>query len=172
MTHRGCPFQCVFCGHNSGFKPRYRTPATCSTRWRRSWRATGRRPDRRRDVRTAHGEDEEDPRGDHRPGIAAAGEVLGATAGRPGGRGVHAAPEDCELRGARARSRVGEPGGAARDAEGDHARAGRAGSRAGEGERPSGVEQVHPRPPPRDAEDLRARWCLARSTRTSSRSRS
>jgi radical SAM superfamily enzyme YgiQ (UPF0313 family) len=26
LTHRGCPFQCVFCGHNSGFKPRYRTP--------------------------------------------------------------------------------------------------------------------------------------------------
>jgi anaerobic magnesium-protoporphyrin IX monomethyl ester cyclase len=27
ITHRGCPFQCVFCGHNSGFKPRYRSPA-------------------------------------------------------------------------------------------------------------------------------------------------
>jgi anaerobic magnesium-protoporphyrin IX monomethyl ester cyclase len=27
ITHRGCPFQCVFCSHNSGFKPRYRTPA-------------------------------------------------------------------------------------------------------------------------------------------------
>jgi anaerobic magnesium-protoporphyrin IX monomethyl ester cyclase len=27
LTHRGCPFQCVFCGHNSGFKPRYRSPA-------------------------------------------------------------------------------------------------------------------------------------------------
>jgi radical SAM superfamily enzyme YgiQ (UPF0313 family) len=26
LTHRGCPFQCVFCSHNSGFKPRYRTP--------------------------------------------------------------------------------------------------------------------------------------------------
>jgi radical SAM superfamily enzyme YgiQ (UPF0313 family) len=26
LTHRGCPFQCTFCGHNSGFKPRYRTP--------------------------------------------------------------------------------------------------------------------------------------------------
>jgi len=26
ITHRGCPFQCVFCSHNSGFKPRYRTP--------------------------------------------------------------------------------------------------------------------------------------------------
>jgi anaerobic magnesium-protoporphyrin IX monomethyl ester cyclase len=27
ITHRGCPFKCVFCSHNSGFKPRYRTPA-------------------------------------------------------------------------------------------------------------------------------------------------
>jgi anaerobic magnesium-protoporphyrin IX monomethyl ester cyclase len=26
ITHRGCPFKCVFCSHNSGFKPRYRTP--------------------------------------------------------------------------------------------------------------------------------------------------
>lgn len=26
LTHRGCPFKCTFCGHNSGFKPRYRTP--------------------------------------------------------------------------------------------------------------------------------------------------
>lgn len=26
LTHRGCPFQCTFCGHNSGFSPRYRTP--------------------------------------------------------------------------------------------------------------------------------------------------
>jgi anaerobic magnesium-protoporphyrin IX monomethyl ester cyclase len=26
ITHRGCPFKCVFCSHNSGFKPRYRAP--------------------------------------------------------------------------------------------------------------------------------------------------
>lgn len=26
LTHRGCPFQCTFCGHNSGFKVRYHTP--------------------------------------------------------------------------------------------------------------------------------------------------
>jgi len=26
ITHRGCPFRCMFCSHNSGFKPRYRTP--------------------------------------------------------------------------------------------------------------------------------------------------
>ncbi len=26
ITHRGCPFRCVFCSHNSGFTPRYRTP--------------------------------------------------------------------------------------------------------------------------------------------------
>ncbi len=26
LTHRGCPFQCTFCGHNSGFRPRYRSP--------------------------------------------------------------------------------------------------------------------------------------------------
>ena len=26
LTHRGCPFECNFCGHNSGFKPRYRSP--------------------------------------------------------------------------------------------------------------------------------------------------
>jgi anaerobic magnesium-protoporphyrin IX monomethyl ester cyclase len=25
LTHRGCPFQCNFCGHNSGFRPRYRS---------------------------------------------------------------------------------------------------------------------------------------------------
>ena len=26
LTHRGCPFRCIFCSHNSGFAPRYRTP--------------------------------------------------------------------------------------------------------------------------------------------------
>jgi len=26
LTHRGCPFHCTFCGHNSGFKARFRTP--------------------------------------------------------------------------------------------------------------------------------------------------
>ena len=26
LTHRGCPFRCNFCSHNSGFRPRYRTP--------------------------------------------------------------------------------------------------------------------------------------------------
>ena len=26
LTHRGCPFHCTFCGHNSGFKTRFRTP--------------------------------------------------------------------------------------------------------------------------------------------------
>ena len=26
LTHRGCPFHCVFCSHNSGFRPRYRSP--------------------------------------------------------------------------------------------------------------------------------------------------
>jgi anaerobic magnesium-protoporphyrin IX monomethyl ester cyclase len=26
LTHRGCPFQCNFCGHNSGFTARFRTP--------------------------------------------------------------------------------------------------------------------------------------------------
>ena len=26
LTHRGCPFECNFCGHNSWFKPRYRSP--------------------------------------------------------------------------------------------------------------------------------------------------
>jgi radical SAM superfamily enzyme YgiQ (UPF0313 family) len=25
LTHRGCPFECNFCAHNSGFKPRYRS---------------------------------------------------------------------------------------------------------------------------------------------------
>jgi radical SAM superfamily enzyme YgiQ (UPF0313 family) len=27
LTHRGCPFKCNFCGHNSGFTARFRTPA-------------------------------------------------------------------------------------------------------------------------------------------------
>ena len=27
LTHRGCPFRCVFCSHNSGSTPRYRSPA-------------------------------------------------------------------------------------------------------------------------------------------------
>ncbi|MGE5273995.1 MAG: B12-binding domain-containing radical SAM protein [Verrucomicrobiota bacterium] len=27
LTHRGCPFRCVFCSHNSGVTPRYRSPA-------------------------------------------------------------------------------------------------------------------------------------------------
>ena len=27
LTHRGCPFKCNFCGHNSGFIARFRTPA-------------------------------------------------------------------------------------------------------------------------------------------------
>ena len=26
LTHRGCPFHCTFCSHNSGFKTRFRTP--------------------------------------------------------------------------------------------------------------------------------------------------
>jgi len=26
LTHRGCPFQCNFCGHNSGFTARFRSP--------------------------------------------------------------------------------------------------------------------------------------------------
>lgn len=26
LTHRGCPFHCTFCGHNSGFKARFRSP--------------------------------------------------------------------------------------------------------------------------------------------------
>ena len=26
LTHRGCPYQCNFCSHNSGFKARYRSP--------------------------------------------------------------------------------------------------------------------------------------------------
>ena len=67
-------------------------------------------PDRRRDVRAAHGEDEEDPRGDHRPRIAPPDHVLGANAGRSGRRGVHAAPQDCKLRDTRARSRVRQSG--------------------------------------------------------------
>lgn len=25
LTHRGCPYRCTFCGHNSGFKARFRT---------------------------------------------------------------------------------------------------------------------------------------------------
>lgn len=25
LTHRGCPYQCTFCGHNSGFKARFRS---------------------------------------------------------------------------------------------------------------------------------------------------
>jgi len=31
LTHRGCPFECNFCGHNSGFKPRYRSPENVLT---------------------------------------------------------------------------------------------------------------------------------------------
>lgn len=27
LTHRGCPFKCNFCGHNSGFTARFRSPA-------------------------------------------------------------------------------------------------------------------------------------------------
>lgn len=27
LTHRGCPFRCNFCSHNSGFEPRYRSVA-------------------------------------------------------------------------------------------------------------------------------------------------